>query len=124
MARNKFSTFVYILIGFAIIGLITQLTGNTIGFLTNIIIMAVITAAIFGIIYLVFMKKGNSSSNDEMKKYKKAVKQSKAKYNQTQGYTVMNHKQGSPQKKKRNRRASHLRVIEGNKEKRKDRATN
>lgn len=62
-----------------------------------------------------------------MKKYKQAVKQSKVKYKQyssaSSHTTNTNKKQTAQLKKKRNRRAPHLRVIDGNKSKGKDRAT-
>jgi len=119
MARNKFSILVFILIGLALLGLFTQLTGNTLRFFLNILIMVGVGATIFAVIYFVFIK--NQESSNEMKKYKKAVKQSKAKYSQTTNYKNSNKKSSDLHKKKRTRRAPHLRVIDGNKEKRKDR---
>lgn len=53
-----------------------------------------------------------------MKKYKQAVKQSKAKYGKANYKT---HPSKPAMKKKRSRRVAHLRVIDGNKDKKKDR---
>lgn len=75
-----------------------------------------IGVAIFAVFFL-FLSKGRDN-DDEMKKYKQAVKQSKIKYNRTSNKP----RQTRPVKIK-NKRASHLRVIEGNKSKRKNRAT-
>lgn len=118
MVRNKFSIIVYILIGLAILGLFTQLTGNTLRFFINIFIMIGVGLTIFAVIYYVFIK--NEEQSDEMKKYKQAVKQSKAKYSKANKYKGYSNKPAI--KKRRNRRASHLRVIDGNKDKKKDRA--
>ncbi|MBP2078217.1 SA1362 family protein [Oceanobacillus polygoni] len=124
MGRSKFSIVVYLIIGLAVIGLISQLFGNTINFLTNILIMIGIGVAVFALLYYFVLNKRNPSNSDDMKKYKKAVKQSKSKYKQPSSPTVA--KQTKPvvtQKKKRSKRATHLKVIEGNKAKRKDRAS-
>ncbi|MFA1821562.1 SA1362 family protein [Virgibacillus oceani] len=125
MSGNKIATLVYIIIGLAVIGLISQLFTNTVGFLTNILVMLAIGLAIFGVIYFVFLRK-KSPSNDA-KKYKQAVKQSKTKYkNQNPNRSSMT-KNKKPQpvqsRKKLHKRASHLRVIDGNKSNPKDRAS-
>ncbi|WP_249871973.1 SA1362 family protein [Oceanobacillus saliphilus] len=126
MGRGKFSIFIYLIIGFAVIGLFSQLLGNTVNFLTNILLMLGFGAAIFALLYFFVLKKRGPSNSNDMKKYKQAVKQSKSKYkqpNQVNFHASNNIKQQLPQKKKRNRRTSHLRVIEGNKPKGKDRAS-
>lgn|SRR5690554_5598978 len=119
MSSNKIATLVYIIIGLAAIGLVSQLFTNTIGFLTNIIVMLALGLAIFGIIYLVFFRKKSPST--DAKKYKQAVKQSKAKYqrhNQNRSAMTKNKKPQTLQsKKKLHKRASHLRVIDGNRNK-------
>lgn len=122
MARGKFSIIIYLIIGFAVVGLISQLFGNTVNFLTNILMMVVFGAAIFGLIYFLVLRKRGPSNTDETKKYKQAVKQSKTKYKQPKQPTTTT-KAVIPQRKKRSKRASHLRVIEGNKQKGKDRAS-
>lgn len=122
MFRNKFSVFLYVILGLAGLGLISQLFTNPVNFLTDILIMLGIGLAIFAVIYFFFFRK-RASSND-MKKYKSAVRQSKSKY-APKNYSAISsnaQKKNSTQlKKKTNKRASHLRVIDGNK--RKKRAT-
>lgn len=92
--------------------------------------MVAIGAVIYGVVHYFFIRKRTSN---ELKKYKKAVKQSKIKYKQDdkKAYTKAS-KTSKPSKKqtpfgskKRNlkSRANHLRVIEGNKEKGKNRAS-
>ncbi|ASK63220.1 hypothetical protein CFK37_14215 [Virgibacillus phasianinus] len=123
MFRNKFSVFLYVILGLAAIGLVTQLFTNTVNFLTNIMIMLGIGVAIFAVIYVFFFRR-RATSND-MKKYKSAVKQSKSKYaNKTFSSIPGNKKKpASLIKRKSSKRATHLRVIDGNKHKRKKRAT-
>lgn len=127
MARNKWSILFYVIIVFGIIGLFSQLFTQPGKFLSSIIISVIIGLAIFAVIYFVFMK--NKAPSNDMKKYKKAVRQSKAKYKKD-NTQLANHTKFTNQKKpdliKRNRTkrsASHLKVIEGNKSKRKDRAS-
>ncbi|WP_010530962.1 UbiA family prenyltransferase [Lentibacillus jeotgali] len=124
MGNNKGTLVVYLVIGLAIIGVVTQLFTNTASFLTSIFTMLGFGIAIFAVMYFVFFKK-RTPSNDN-KKYKKAVKQSKAKYSSQQNKPKTPSKR--PQqpfslKKKSNKRPSHLRVIDGNKSKRKNRAS-
>jgi hypothetical protein len=126
MSSNKIATLVYVIIGLAAIGLVSQLFTNTIGFLTNIIMMVAVGLAIFGVIYLIFFRK--KSPSDEAKKYKQAVKQSKAKYkNDEPSRSVMTKSKKSntslQSRKKLHKRASHLRVIDGNKSNPKNRAS-
>ncbi|WP_099158482.1 SA1362 family protein [Virgibacillus ndiopensis] len=123
MLRNKLSLIMYLIIGLAVVGLLSQVFTNTINFITNIFIMIGIGLAFFALIYFVFLRKRAPSS--DMKKYKKAVKQSKSKYGHDNKPNFTNSKrpQQVQMKKKLNKRASHLRVIDGNKHKRKNRAT-
>lgn len=124
MFRNKFSVFVYVILALAGIGLLAQLFTNTANFLSNIMIMLGIGVAVFAVFYVFFLRK-RASSND-MKKYKSAVKQSKSKY-ASKTYSGISSdtkkKQSVQTKRKINKRAPHLRVIDGNKHKRKNRAT-
>jgi len=113
----------YLIIGLAVIGLISQLLGNTVNFLSNILLMLGIGVAIFGVLYFFVLRKRTSSNTDDMKKYKQAVKQSKSKYNRRHDTVASVAKTSHTPKRKRNKRASHLRVIEGNKPKGKDRAS-
>ncbi|WP_373892748.1 SA1362 family protein [Virgibacillus natechei] len=123
MARGKMSILIYTLIGLAVIGMVSQLFTNTVNFFTSIFITLGIGIAIFAVFYFVFLRK-KTSSND-MQKYKKAVKQSKAKYKQPKEthQTATANKQHAQIKRKVNKRAPHLRVIDGNKHKKKDRAS-
>lgn len=125
MKRNKLAILVYVVIGLAVVGLFSQLFGNTKNFFINIFIMLGITASIFALFYFVLQRRRGSS--DDMKKYKQAVKQSKHKHQQKPA------PKNTPQPKvKRNtgtvrkgkKRTTHLTVIDGNKSKEKDRASN
>lgn len=123
MARKLFPVLIAAIIGLAAVGLVSQLFTNTVSFFTSIFIMIGVGIVMFAVIYFVFLNK--KTSTNEMKKYKKAVKQSKTKYKQEKpaNYSVNATKKSDNQKKKRNKRATHLRVIDGNKSKRKDRAS-
>ncbi|SES83104.1 hypothetical protein SAMN05216389_102371 [Oceanobacillus limi] len=126
MTRNKLPTIIYVIIGLALIGLISQLFTNTIDFLLNIFVMVAIGGAIFAVVYFLFLRKRTPPSSD-MKKYKQAVKQSKEKYKQPsmQAKSTSHHRtQQTPIKNKGKKRPSHLRVIDGQKNKRKKRASN
>ncbi|WP_430785320.1 SA1362 family protein [Virgibacillus flavescens] len=122
MFRNKFSIFIYAIVALAGIGLLSQLFTNPVNFLSNILLMLGIGLAIFSAIYFFFFRKRNTSN--DMKKYKTAVRQSKSKY-AAKNYNAIagNAKKKPPTqvKRKATKRATHLRVIDGNK--RKKRAT-
>lgn len=122
--RSKItSTIIYLIIAFAAFGLFTQLFGNTVAFLSRLFISVAIGAAIFGLVYFFLIKQSPSSrKNDSMKKYKQAVKQSKSKYGNKTAKTSTAYSTTS-QKKKLPKKASHLRVIEGNKTKKKNRVS-
>ncbi|TMN20788.1 SA1362 family protein [Lentibacillus cibarius] len=124
MVRNKAFLLAYAIIGLAIIGVIAQLFTNTISFLMSVLMMIGFAVAFFALIYFFFLRRGNSSN--DAKKYRQAVKQSKSKYNPKQSnpnHTASQRPQKAGTKKKRNKRASHLKVIDGNKSKRKNRAS-
>ncbi|MFD2630807.1 SA1362 family protein [Oceanobacillus kapialis] len=125
MQRNKISIFIYLIVGLAAVGLISQLVTNTRGFFTNIFMMIGMGIVLFGVVYFLFLRK-RTNSND-MKKYKQAVRQSKAKYKPNQPVTYSKSKttktMPTTSRKKATKRASHLRVIEGNKQKKNDRAS-
>lgn len=123
--RNKLSWIIYVIIGLAVIGLFSQLFKNTVSFFTSIFIMIGVALVLYGIVYFVFLKKSPTNS-DEMKKYKQAVKQSKSKYktkNQSNFKVISKNKTQPTKRRKSKRRPTHLRVIEGNKSKGKNRAT-
>ncbi|TFJ93696.1 SA1362 family protein [Lentibacillus salicampi] len=123
MSQNKGALLVYAVIGLAIIGVVAQLFTNTASFLTSIFTMVGFGIAVFALIYFLFFRK-RTPGNDS-KKYKKAVKQSKAKYSRQQNKptTPSKRPQSFSLKKKSHKRPSHLRVIDGNKSKRKNRAS-
>ena len=117
MRKNSIMKYIiYGIVGLAALGLIIQLFSNTTGFLLNILGSIIIGLAIFGLIYY-FVLGGRNKSTDA-KKYKQAVRQSKSKYAQNQQTTILK-QQPNPLKKKTKKRPSHLRVIDGNKSKRK-----
>ncbi|WP_042145894.1 SA1362 family protein [Paucisalibacillus sp. EB02] len=123
---RKKSILKYIIIGIVVLaafGLIMELFTNATGFLTNILVAAVFALLIFGFFYY-FLLGGRNLSSDA-KKYKQAVRQSNSKYTQSRSTpTVKNKYQVDPIKKRLKKRPNHLRVIDGNKSKRKKRASN
>ncbi|WP_407268357.1 SA1362 family protein [Radiobacillus sp. PE A8.2] len=125
MFRNKLNPIILLLITLALVGLGTQLFTNTASLVTNLLIMVAVGALVYGIVYYFVIRK--RTSND-IKKYKKAVKQSKMKYKlekpAQKSYANAAKKQSPLFKKsgKSKANAPHLRVIEGNKQKRKKRA--
>ncbi|AXI09440.1 hypothetical protein CUC15_11130 [Oceanobacillus zhaokaii] len=124
MVRKTISILTFLIIGLAVVGLVSKLFTDTANFLFTILIVIGSSAAIFAVFYFVFLR--NRAPSNDMKKYKKAVRQSKAKYksDNIRNTKVVNKKQPDLIRKKRNKRtATHLRVIEGNKSKRKDRAS-
>ncbi|MFC4558788.1 SA1362 family protein [Virgibacillus kekensis] len=123
MVRNKFTWLVYMIVGLAVVGVVVQLFTNTASFLSNLVWMLAIGAAISAAIYFIFLRK--RAPSHETRKYKQAVKQSKMKYKNTNNNPSVASKRPQPiqMKRKLNKRASHLRVIDGNKSKRKDRAS-
>lgn len=126
MFRNhKLSVWIYLLIGIAIIGLGSELLKNPTGFIMNILVIVGTGALLYGAIYYFVIRK---RTTNDLKKYKKAVKQSKKKYkNQNTNNTITKNaiKKNTPTKKKSATKTDppHLRVIDGKKQKRKDRAT-
>lgn len=122
MNNRVVTTLIYAVIGLAIIGVISQLVTNTISFITSLFIMIGMGVAIFAVIYFLFIKR---RTPNETKKYQQAVKQSQSKYKtHTTGPRRSSQKpQPTQKKKKARRRPTHLRVIDGEKSKKK-RASN
>lgn len=130
MVRKKLPMIVYLLIALAVTGIAIKLFNNPVGFLKSTLITLTIGIAIFGFVYFVLFKNGTaqaSNQSSEMKKYKQALKQSKAKYSNnmpTKSKSRTKPTQTKGQVKKRHsRRPTHLKVIEGNKKEEKNRAT-
>lgn len=107
----------YSIIGLAIIGLTFQLIKNPLGIFKWLFFMLIFAVIIFTVVRF-FIKRSNPRSTSEMKKYKQAVKQSKQRYQHKQPSNKRPQK-NSPRTRRR-KRATHLRVIDGNKSKSKD----
>ena len=126
MFRHKLTPLIYLLIVLAIFGFLFQLFTNTGSLLANLVVMVAIGAIVYGAVYYFLIR---PRTPNDIKKYKKAVRQSKNKYNKEQSKSkqmVHSSKKHSPllQKKRHTKeRATHLRVIDGNKHKRKNRAS-
>ncbi|SER16356.1 hypothetical protein SAMN04487944_101460 [Gracilibacillus ureilyticus] len=128
MSRNFMTWLVYGLIGLAVIGFTASLFTDTIGLLKNLFIAVLTGALIFALVYFLFMRK---RTTNELKKYRKAVKQSKQKYKTNQHITPISKTtkatkpiQKIKTKHKERKDIPHLRVIEGNNnKKRKNRAS-
>ncbi|MEH7458567.1 hypothetical protein CON65_04545 [Bacillus pseudomycoides] len=125
-----FAIFVLI-IGLAIFGLVSSAITDPKGMLQNIGIMLLVV----GIFYLLYKMFTNSSgSANSQNSYKRAAKQSNRKYGKQNVAPLSNSflkrnasddkgKKGNPTSLKRKRKQSHLTVIEGKKNKKKDRAS-
>src|SRR5690625_2726523 len=115
LRRNKLQVFMYIIIGLAIIGVISSFVSSPSKFIVSIFMMIGVAFVVFMIFSFIVNKKSPQSSN-EMKKYRKAVKQSKAKYSNQRNSQIKKEKAPSSHTRgRRSRRASHLTVIEGKK---------
>lgn len=107
----------YIVIGLAIIGVISSFVNSPSKFIISIFMMIGVAFVIF-MIFSYFVNTKSPQSNNEMKKYRKAAKQSNAKYKNKKNVSNYNKKDNvSPLrvKGKRSKRSSHLTVIEGKK---------
>ncbi|WP_058307471.1 SA1362 family protein [Gracilibacillus massiliensis] len=128
MKQNIMSLLVYLLIGLAVIGVITALFTNAVGFITSLLLSVLIGATIFGLIYFFILRK---RTPNDIRKYRKAVKQSKQKYKYNKHKKMqpspikqnISHKKMNRPLKNSRKDAPQLRVIEGNKQKKKNRAS-
>jgi threonine/homoserine/homoserine lactone efflux protein len=133
LRKSGSSIIVFVLVGFAVIGIGMQLVTNPAAFFQNVLVW-VGGAVLFGaLLYFVLTRlRGRSTggSSSDMQKYKQAVKQSKQKYKQPKTApakkttkSAASITKASAARKKRSikdrSRAPQLRVIEGNKHKRK-----
>ncbi|MBA2173626.1 hypothetical protein H0266_01825 [Halobacillus locisalis] len=132
--RNWMTPIIYTLMGLAVMYIGLQLFTNTMSFLTSIVLMIGIAVLIYGAIYFFFLRNrgfgGGGGNKNEMKKYKQAVKQSKQKYKQPTPTVkksslskVAPKPSVNPKRNRKRMNAPHLRVIEGNKSKDKNRAS-
>ena len=81
------------------------------------------------VVFLIFSaivnRRSSGKNNNEMKKYRKAAKQSNIKYNKQQPKVRKSMRTDSPiRPKKRRRHVTHLTVIDGKKTNNNDRASN
>src|SRR5690625_2477634 len=122
LCRTKRSVLVNAGVGPAGIGLFSQFSTNPLSLLKSSILMLRVALAFFAVLYFITQRKQTHS--DDMKKYKQAVKQSKSKYNRGTPGPERKVIRSSQQQvnSKHSKRATHLRVIDGNKPKRKNRA--
>lgn len=132
--RNRMTAVIYILMVLALFYVGFQLINNTTSFLSSIIMMIGIAVLVYGAIYFLFLRNrgfgGSSGNQNEMKKYKQAVKQSKQKYKNPAPVVkkspiskVSTKSAAAPKKHRKRSNAPHLKVIEGNKNKDKNRAS-
>jgi len=129
MRNRYFTAMVYGVIGLALFGLVIRAATDTKGLLVNLLMIIGITAVLSAIAYLFLFKKRQPASPDT-RKYRQAVKQSKRKYekkaassNFSKANRIPNIKDNAKSKKRQHKkRPSHLRVIEGSKQDKKDRA--
>ncbi|MFC7320853.1 SA1362 family protein [Halobacillus campisalis] len=132
MTRKWITPVIYTLIALAVFYVAVQLLTDTTSFLSSIIMMIGFAVLLYGAIYFFFLRHrmGSGGNKNEMKKYKQAVKQSKQKYKApspvkaSKVKTNPSFKTASIQKKKsRRKNTPNLRVIEGSKNTKKDRAS-
>lgn len=115
MGRNKISALIYLIVGLALIGLVSSLIKNP-GKLFISILIAVGVAYILFMIFTRLLSNRSPEANDEMKKYRRAAKQSNKRYSQTSSNVQKKAVRKSVSTRTRRRRhAPHLTVIEGKK---------
>ncbi|MFC0522645.1 SA1362 family protein [Pontibacillus salicampi] len=122
----------YTIISLAIIGIAYRLFTDTQGFFKQVLFTVGFAALIIGVVYFFINRRSGGQSN-EMKRYRKAVRQSKQKYGKTNSSSIAKKVKPSTLKQKVTSNKSskskgrkdvpHLRVIEGSKNKKKDRAS-
>ncbi|SEO30720.1 hypothetical protein SAMN04488134_10636 [Amphibacillus marinus] len=112
---------VYTVILFATIGFFYQLFFQTTSLFNNILILAGIGAFVYLLVYLF---KPQQRMTDELKKYRRAAKMTNRRFAQTQKKKKNStQRKVTPIAKKRASNPPHLRVIEGKKANKKDRAS-
>ncbi|CQR46801.1 hypothetical protein BN1058_01076 [Paraliobacillus sp. PM-2] len=122
--QKKHPLWFYLLIALAVIGLASQLLTNTATFFSSILMIVGTAVLLYGVVYFFFFKRKNTT---ELKKYKKAVKQSRKRKRHMTTISQVKNKQSKhsnlTKKHRDHKNIPHLRVIDGKKSKRKDRAT-
>lgn len=119
MGRNITSILIAFIAGLAIVGFVTMLIKNPGSLLISILLMVGIAFIIFFIMRAVLNRVGpnRGGNSTEMKKYRKAVKQSNQKYNtQPKKINKRSQSQKTKQTSKRKRKnVPYLKVIDGKK---------
>lgn len=113
---ERFRGVTYIIIGLAVVGLLAMLLTNPLALLKRLATLLLFGVIIYTVIRMILRNK--SSSTNEMKKYRQALKQSKQRYRYHEKSS--HRKQINSSRRRRNKRPTHLRVIEGQKSKNKD----
>ncbi|GEM02739.1 hypothetical protein SAMN05421839_15216 [Halolactibacillus halophilus] len=118
--RRHLPIWTYIIFGFAAVGLVTTIIFDMTSIIRNILSTILVVAVLYGLVYFFVLR--HRQPND-LKKYRKAVKQSKKKYQQPKKANYhqaqkqqMKQKKQINTKRKKQKHASHLRVIDGKKD--------
>lgn len=109
--RSVLFYFVAAIAGIGLLAWIMKEPGNLI---KTLLITAVVATVIFFIARAIMRHRMGGGNHDEMRKYRRAVKQSQKRYEHYNPSTNTNRLQNRKQVKRR-RRPSHLRLIKGNK---------
>lgn len=124
--HHRFPVFIYVIIGLAFFGLAVQLFTNPTNLLSSALIIIGSATLIYTVVYFLFLRK---RTTDDLKKYRKAVKQSKKRYGFQNNYMNKSTKTKkttpilSRKKRQTDKSTSHLRVIDGKKTKKNDRVS-
>lgn len=130
MNQKVYTSIFYGIIALALFGLIAELINDPAKLLQRILFIGLILLVLY-FIYRVFTS--SSSQRSQQDSYRKAAKQTVKKYNMQKSSSIKKSfnkskptsrkSTSSPLLKKRNKDSSHLTVIEGEKGKKKDRAS-
>lgn len=112
MQNKKLPLFITVILSLAFIGITAKLITDPKNFVGGMLITLGITFLIILVIFFLVNKRP-VHQDPEMKKYHDAVKQSKARYKQTNKLNLT--EKPRPKLRKKRRHAPHLTVIEGNK---------
>lgn len=115
MHRRSIHPVIWVVIVLAVIGLGSQVINSPQTLITNLLITGLVVA----VFYFIFQR----FRPGENGKYKKAVKQSKRKYNQPAAPLKKNVASSKPAPFKKRKKEHNLTVIEGKKNKKKNRAS-
>ncbi|WP_244520385.1 SA1362 family protein [Fictibacillus solisalsi] len=113
--RRSFHPVIWVIIVLAVVGLVSQLFTSPRNLFTQLLMAGLVIA----VIYFIFQR----FRPGENGKYKKAVKQSKRRYSQSAAPVRKNTSSNKPAAFKKRRREHNLTVIEGKKNKKKNRAS-